>query len=175
MSSLVTAPERSVVGKITRSGLDTRKSRPPASTITASDAAMPGVLRQRRSAQHLQPQLLTRQADRPVRTIILGSRRIDGRFRLIALVFLVIAGTAAGFVLTRVDSSRDAWLVFGTGLALAAVTGVLALTRRWHQHAMPEVERYFTLAPPRAEGGCTTSLANRGRGVLRCVGGTRER
>src|SRR6266536_1340717 len=41
MSSLVTARERSVIGKITRSGLDTRKSRPPASTIAASDAAMP--------------------------------------------------------------------------------------------------------------------------------------
>ena len=40
MSSLVTAPERSVIGKITRSGLDTRKSRPPASTIVASDVAM---------------------------------------------------------------------------------------------------------------------------------------
>src|ERR671919_2116049 len=50
MSSLVTALERSVIGKITRSGLDTRKSRPPASTIIASDAAMPGVLRQRRPA-----------------------------------------------------------------------------------------------------------------------------
>src|SRR4029453_10153451 len=50
MSSLVTAPERSVIGKITRSGLDTRKSRPPASTIIASDAAMSGVLRQRRPA-----------------------------------------------------------------------------------------------------------------------------
>src|SRR4029453_6671678 len=48
MSSLVTAPERSVIGKITRSGLDTRKSRPPASTIIAPDAATPGVLRHRR-------------------------------------------------------------------------------------------------------------------------------
>jgi hypothetical protein len=37
------------------------------------------------------------------------------RFRLIALVLLVIAATAAGFVLTQVDSSRDSWLVFGTG------------------------------------------------------------
>jgi hypothetical protein len=50
MSSLVTAPERSLIGKITRSGLDTRKSRPPASTIVASDAAMPGVLLQKRPA-----------------------------------------------------------------------------------------------------------------------------
>jgi PAS domain S-box-containing protein len=66
---------------------------------------------------------------------------------LIALVLLVIAGTAAGFVLTRVESARDAWLVFGTGLALVAVTGVLALTRDRQRHAMPEVERYFTLAP----------------------------
>jgi PAS domain S-box-containing protein len=67
------------------------------------------------------------------------------RLRLIALVLLVIAATAAGFVLTRVDSSRDAWLVLGTGLA--AVTGVLALTRDRRTQAMPEVERYFTLAP----------------------------
>jgi PAS domain S-box-containing protein len=69
------------------------------------------------------------------------------RSRLIALVLLVVAATAAGFVLTRVDSSRDAWLVFGTGLALAAVAGVLVLTRGRHRHAMPEVERYFALAP----------------------------
>ena len=69
------------------------------------------------------------------------------RVRLIALVLLVIAAAAAGFVLTQVDSSRDAWLVFGTGLALAAVSGVLALTRRRQREAMPEVERYFTLAP----------------------------
>src|SRR5215210_931440 len=41
MSSLVTGPERSVFGKITRSGLDTRRSRPPASMIVASDAGMP--------------------------------------------------------------------------------------------------------------------------------------
>ena len=45
MSSLVTAALRSVAGKITRSALDTRRSRPPASTVVASDAAMPGVLR----------------------------------------------------------------------------------------------------------------------------------
>src|SRR5436309_10837809 len=41
MSSLVIAPERSVAGKITRSGLVTRRFRPPASTIVASAAAMP--------------------------------------------------------------------------------------------------------------------------------------
>src|SRR4051794_4117797 len=40
MSSLVTSPERSVAGKITRSGLETRNSRPPASTVVASDLAM---------------------------------------------------------------------------------------------------------------------------------------
>jgi PAS domain S-box-containing protein len=80
-------------------------------------------------------------------TLVLGSGRIDVRLRLIVLVLLLIAGTAAGFVLTRVDSSRDAWLVFGTSLALAAVAGVLALTRDPPRQAMPEVERYFTLAP----------------------------
>ena len=41
MSSFVTAGVRSVAGKITRSALDTRSSRPPASTIMASDLAMP--------------------------------------------------------------------------------------------------------------------------------------
>src|SRR4051794_13523984 len=40
MSSLVTGPERSVAGKITRAGLLTRSSRPPASTIVLSDAGM---------------------------------------------------------------------------------------------------------------------------------------
>jgi len=35
-------PERSVLGKITRSGLDTRSSRPPASTVSASVFAMVG-------------------------------------------------------------------------------------------------------------------------------------
>jgi PAS domain S-box-containing protein len=79
--------------------------------------------------------------------LILSSRRVDVRLRWIALVLLVIAGAAVGVVLTRVDSSRDTWLVFGTGLALAAVTGVLALTRDRQRQAMREVERYFTLAP----------------------------
>src|SRR5687768_1394953 len=41
MSSLVTGPDRSVAGKMTRSALVTRRSRPPASTIVLSDAAMP--------------------------------------------------------------------------------------------------------------------------------------
>src|SRR5215207_9434025 len=40
MSSLLTGADRSVAGKITRSGLLTRSSRPPASTIVASDAAI---------------------------------------------------------------------------------------------------------------------------------------
>src|SRR4051812_8988643 len=41
MSSLVTGAVRSVSGKITRSPLVTRTSRPPASTIVASALAMP--------------------------------------------------------------------------------------------------------------------------------------
>src|SRR5438876_445320 len=40
MSSFVTSAVRSVAGKITRSGFETRTSRPPASTAVASDAAM---------------------------------------------------------------------------------------------------------------------------------------
>jgi PAS domain S-box-containing protein len=69
------------------------------------------------------------------------------RLRLIALVLLVIAATAAGFILTRLDSSRDAWLVFGAALVVAAITGAFVLARGRHRHAMPEVERYFMLAP----------------------------
>ena len=42
MSSLVTSPVRSVFGKITRSGLETRRSRPPASRVVASVVAMTG-------------------------------------------------------------------------------------------------------------------------------------
>src|SRR3954447_16842751 len=42
MSSFVTAAVRSVGGKITRSGLETRRSRPPASTVVASDLATSG-------------------------------------------------------------------------------------------------------------------------------------
>jgi PAS domain S-box-containing protein len=80
-------------------------------------------------------------------TIVLGPRRIDVRLRLIALVLLVIAAAAAGFVLTLVDSSRDAWLVCGTGLAIAAATAALVLTRDRQRQAMTEFERYFTLAP----------------------------
>ena len=38
MSSFVTAAVRSVAGKITRSPLVTRRSRPPASTMVASEA-----------------------------------------------------------------------------------------------------------------------------------------
>src|SRR5436190_8940823 len=37
MSSFVMSGVRSLAGKITRSGLETRTSRPPASTITASE------------------------------------------------------------------------------------------------------------------------------------------
>src|ERR1700733_13497829 len=40
MSSFVTGAVRSVGGKITRSGFDTRTSRPPASTVVASGAAI---------------------------------------------------------------------------------------------------------------------------------------
>jgi ABC-type iron transport system FetAB permease component len=51
------------------------------------------------------------------------------RLRFIALVLLVIAATAAGFVLTRVDSSRDAWLVFGTVLAVVSSATVAETSR----------------------------------------------
>src|SRR3954451_15446859 len=56
MSSFVTATERSVAGKITRSPLVTRRSRPPASTMVASD----GILRE--STPVAEPVLSARQA-----------------------------------------------------------------------------------------------------------------
>src|SRR4051812_28888710 len=73
--------------------------------------------------------------------------KVDVRLRLVALILLVLAATAVGFVLARADSSGDAWLVLGTGLALTAVTGALAVTTVRRRRAMREVERYFTLSP----------------------------
>jgi PAS domain S-box-containing protein len=69
------------------------------------------------------------------------------RVRLITPVLLALAVIAGAFALTRIESARDGVLVLAGGLALAAVTGVLALTRDRQRQAMPEVERYFTLAP----------------------------
>jgi GAF domain-containing protein len=43
---------------------------------------------------------------------------------VIAPVLLVLAVTAGAFVLTRTDSTADAWFVLATGLALAAVTAI---------------------------------------------------
>src|SRR4051812_18922698 len=81
MSSLVTAGVRSVAGKITRSGLVTRRSRPPASTIVASAAGMPGVLtcsdaRERpREAEHL---AVRQRAAERVRDPVDGARGAPG-------------------------------------------------------------------------------------------------
>jgi PAS domain S-box-containing protein len=69
------------------------------------------------------------------------------RLRFVAPVLIVIAVIAGAFAVTRIGSPRDGVLVLAGGLALAAVTGVLALTRDRQRPAMPEVERYFTLAP----------------------------
>ncbi|MGY4772908.1 sensor histidine kinase [Kribbella sp. CWNU-51] len=72
---------------------------------------------------------------------------IDVRLRFVAAVLLVIAVIAGAFAVTRIESLRDGVLVLAGGLALAAVVGVLALTRARQRQAMPEVERYFRLAP----------------------------
>src|SRR4051794_21646734 len=66
MSSLVSSAVRSVAGKITRSGLDTRSSRPPASTTVASDA-MPGSSTARASPGHAhEPERLVAALDHPL-------------------------------------------------------------------------------------------------------------
>jgi PAS domain S-box-containing protein len=69
------------------------------------------------------------------------------RLRLMAPVLLVIAVIAGAFAVTRIESLRDGVLVLAGGLALAAVTGVLAVTTERRRRAMREVERYFTLSP----------------------------
>src|SRR5262245_38410913 len=82
-----------------------------------------------------------------MRTIVVGPRRTGVRVRLIAVVLLVVAAAAGGFVLTRTDSSGDAWLVLATGVALAAVTGALAVTTERRKRATREMDRYFALSP----------------------------
>jgi len=62
-------------------------------------------------------------------------------------VLLVIAVIAGAFAVTRIESLRDGVLVLTGGLALAAVTGALAVTTERRRRAMREVERYFTLSP----------------------------
>ncbi len=69
------------------------------------------------------------------------------RLRVVAPVLLVIAVIAGAFAVTRIESLRDGALVLAGGLALAAVTGALAVTTERRRRAMREVERYFTLSP----------------------------
>ena len=69
------------------------------------------------------------------------------RLRLIAPLLIVIAVTAGAFAVTRIESPRDGVLVLAGGLALAAVTGALAVTTERRRRAMREVERYFSLSP----------------------------
>jgi uncharacterized protein (UPF0333 family) len=64
--------------------------------------------------------------------------KVDVRLRLIAPVLLVIAAIAGAFVLARMDSAADAWLVLATGLALAAVTVALAVTTQRRRRATRE-------------------------------------
>jgi PAS domain S-box-containing protein len=66
---------------------------------------------------------------------------------LIAPLLIVIAVTAGAFAVTRIESLRDGVLVLAGGLALAAVTGALAVTTERRRRAIREVERYFALSP----------------------------
>jgi PAS domain S-box-containing protein len=69
------------------------------------------------------------------------------RLRWIAPVLFVIALIAGAFAVTRIESLHDGVLVLAGGLALAAVTGALAVTTERRRRAMREVERYFALSP----------------------------
>jgi GAF domain-containing protein len=62
-------------------------------------------------------------------------KEVDVRLRLIAPVLLVLAVTAGAFVLTRMDSTADAWFVLATGLALAAVTAT-AISNAGTRHSL---------------------------------------
>jgi len=75
-----------------------------------------------------------------------AGRRIEVRWRVLAPVLLVLAATAGGFALARIEADRDALLVLAGGLALTAVTGALAATTERRRRALREVDRYFTLA-----------------------------
>jgi GAF domain-containing protein len=60
-------------------------------------------------------------------------KEVEVRVRLIAPVLLVLVATACAFVVIRMVSSADAWLVLAVGLGVAAVTATLisdAETRR---------------------------------------------
>ena len=73
-----------------------------------------------------------------------GLEEADVHLRSVAAALLAIA------VVRRGDadrSLRDEVLVLVGGLALAAVTGALAVTTERRRRAMREVERYFTLSP----------------------------
>jgi PAS domain S-box-containing protein len=69
------------------------------------------------------------------------------RLRFVAPVLLVTAVIAGAFAVTRIESLRDGVFVLAVGLALAAVTGALAVTTERRRRALREVERYFTLSP----------------------------
>jgi GAF domain-containing protein len=62
-------------------------------------------------------------------------KEVDVRLRLIAPVLLVLAATAGVFVLTRTDSTAEAWFVLATGLALAAVTAT-AISNARTRHSL---------------------------------------
>jgi hypothetical protein len=68
------------------------------------------------------------------------------RLRWVASVLFVIAVIAGAFAVTQIESLRDGMLVLAVGLALAAVTGALALTTERRRRAMRETERFFALS-----------------------------
>src|SRR4051812_11056216 len=83
MSSFVTAAERSVAGKITRSPLVTRRSRPPASTMVASD----GIVRE--STPVAEPVLSPSQALRSIADageVLSGSLDYEQPLRRVAVL-----------------------------------------------------------------------------------------
>jgi PAS domain S-box-containing protein len=69
------------------------------------------------------------------------------RLRWVAPVLFVIAVIAGAFAVTQIESLRDGVLVLAVGLALAAVTGALAITTERRRRAMRETERFFALSP----------------------------
>jgi PAS domain S-box-containing protein len=77
-----------------------------------------------------------------------STRRGHRRFRWIAPVSVVLALTAAGFLVATALLEREKpWLVLYTGLALASLTGAFATLSERRRHAQRDVDRIFTLSP----------------------------
>src|SRR5947209_6574484 len=141
MSSFVTGPERSVAGKMTRSGLDTRRSRPRALMMVMSDAGMPssstgttGVLASRALLRRSGAEAIRAKQgtmippDRPIRALRNWTTFVADASAMAAL-------WATGFALP-VKACLSALLVLGMSWILGRYVG----RRAEFQRMLPRIE-----------------------------------